>query len=181
MSVYGPDGYLNAQSSLSGPGSTGYASDPYGYGYAREGDDGSIYVHTVYTDAGVSTDYHAYSYHGESYGYARESVERSYPSPSEAYGSGYSPGPSSAAYGYETSTYQTLSLTETLDGAYVDQVKSSSVYRDFASGYSTSYSQTGSSEFLDGTFVTGSATQYSVYSVTNPYGYETSTPNERSY
>ena len=59
MSVYGPDGSLNVQSRLSGPGSTGYASDPYGYGYAREGDGGGIYVHTVYTDAGVPTDYHA--------------------------------------------------------------------------------------------------------------------------
>jgi len=61
MSAYGPDGDPNAQSDLSGPGSTGHASDPGGCGDAREG------------------------------------VERSSPSPSDAYASGYSPGPSSAA------------------------------------------------------------------------------------
>ena len=76
-----------------------------------------------------------------------------------------------------TSTCQTLSLTLTLDGAYVDKARASSVYRDFASGYS----QTGSSEFLDGSFVTGTATQYSAYSVTNPCGYVMSTPSDRTY
>ena len=86
-------------------------------------------------------------------------------------------GPASAAYGYEISTCQTLSLTQILDGADVDKARASSVYRDFASGYS----QTGSSEFLDGSFVTGTATQYSAYSVTNPCGYVMSTPNDRTY
>lgn len=181
MSVYGPNGDLNAATSLAGPGSTGYVSDAYGYSYAQESDDGRIDVHTVYAESGVSTDYHAYSYHGESYGYARESVYRSYASPSYASASGYSPGPYSAAYGYETSTYQSLSLTETLDGTDIDQVKSSSVYRAFSSGYSTTYAETGTSTFEDGAFVTGSATHYSVYSVTNPYGYETSTPSYQTY
>ena len=59
MSVYGPDGSLNVRSRLSGPGSTGYASDPHGYGDAREVDGGGVYVHTVYADAGVPADYHA--------------------------------------------------------------------------------------------------------------------------
>ena len=51
------------------------------------------------------------------------------------------------------------------------------MFRDFASGYS----QTGSSEFLDGSFVTGTATRYSIYSVTNPCGYVMSTSNDRTY
>ena len=54
------------------------------------------------------------------------------------------------------------------------------MYRDFSSGHSTAYRQTGSSEVLDGSFATGSATQYSVHPVTNRYGYEMSTPNDRT-
>ena len=181
MSVVGPDGYLNSQAGLTGPNSSYYASDPYGYSYSSESQDGHIYTHTMYTYGGASTDYHAASYHGSAASYAVESIYRAFPSSAQSYADGYAPPPYSASYGYETSIYETASLSDQTRGSYVDQQRSFSSYTTYSSGYSVSYTDTGSSEFHNGSFVAGSAVNYSLDVVTNPYGYSTYAPNLKTY